>query len=202
MFDTYLGTMLQHFTANPSDPLWDENRWSGAWNTILNTLLPPSQGHIIVPCHRPNQWAALMFEVLRPTSPDSIQSRSLLVVGIQNSQDYSQDWQAGIPSLEMQLNRGMDVAFRGTKPGTAVSKVYWITAIGPHWRYGVWEDDGQGLRPLIAWHETLHDQASYDDFRDLTTLVANLHKSRWLFKSKFVLVLSRLLLNCFKYSHL
>ncbi|KAH9165817.1 hypothetical protein EDB89DRAFT_265777 [Lactarius sanguifluus] len=163
--------MLRHFTANPLDPLWDENRWSGAWNTILNTLFPPYQGHVIVSCHRPNQWAALMIAVLRPTGPDSIPLRALLVVGIQNSHDYSQDWQAGIPSLERQINREIDVAFHGTKPGAAVSKAYWITTIGPHWRYGVWEDDGQGLRPLIAWHETLHDQASHDDLQDLTTLV-------------------------------
>ncbi|KAH9007826.1 hypothetical protein EDB84DRAFT_1447294 [Lactarius hengduanensis] len=177
MFDTRLVTFLQGFTANPSaDPLSDENRWTGAWNAILNALFPFSQGYFITPYRRLNQWSALMIEVAKSTDPDPDQLRALLVVGIKNG--HRQDWQAGIPSLEGQLNRQIDTALHGTEPGTAVSKVYWITTIGPHWRYSVREDDGQGLRPLIAWHETLHDQASYDDLQGLTTLIADVCESR------------------------
>lgn len=49
--------------------------------------------------------------------------------------------------------------------------------IGPHWKYGVKEDDGQGegvnhgLRPLIEWHHTTHDDASFADFLELAALV-------------------------------
>ncbi|KAH9050491.1 hypothetical protein EDB84DRAFT_1449223 [Lactarius hengduanensis] len=179
MFDICLDEMLQDFTAKPSgDPLWNENRWSGAWNTILNTLFPLSQGYFIAPYRRLTQWSALMIEVVKSNGPGRNQLRALLVVGIKNNQDDSQDWQAGIPSLERQINRQIDAAFHGTEPGTGVSKVYWITTIGPHWRYGVRENDEQGLRSLIAWHKTVHDQASYDDFQDLTTLVADLCRSR------------------------
>ncbi|KAH9044733.1 hypothetical protein EDB85DRAFT_1910962 [Lactarius pseudohatsudake] len=167
MFDTYLDKVLQCFTA---DPLSDDNRWSEAWTAILNTLFPLSHGYFLAPYRRQNQWSALMIEVVKSTDLDSGQLRPLLVVAIKNSQD----WQAQIPSLERQINRQIDTAFRGTELGTAVSKVYWITTVGPHWRYGVRENDGQGLRPLISWHETLHDQASYDDFQGLIALVADL----------------------------
>ncbi|KAH9042380.1 hypothetical protein EDB84DRAFT_1473054 [Lactarius hengduanensis] len=178
MFDTCIYEVLQRFTAYPSgDPIRDENRWSAAWTSILFALFPLSQRYFIAPYRRLNQWSALMIEVVKSTDPDSDQLRALLVVAIKNSKD-SQDWQAGIPSLERQINRHIDTAFHGREPGTAVAKVYWITTIGPHWRYGVREDDGQGLRPLIAWHENPHDQASYDDFQDLTALVADLHESR------------------------
>jgi len=51
-----------------------------------------------------------------------------------------------------------------------VAKVYWIAAIGPHWRYGE-RDDGQELVPLIDWHDTTHDAASYADLQQLVALV-------------------------------
>ncbi|KAH9175522.1 hypothetical protein EDB89DRAFT_2066850 [Lactarius sanguifluus] len=103
-------------------------------------------------------------------SHDPFQMRTIIIVQIKNN------WrlQSGLETLERQIDRQTDAAFRGTDFGTAISKVYWITTIGPHWRYGVKEDDGQGLRPLIAWHETTHDRASYDDFQRLTSLIAEL----------------------------
>jgi len=53
-----------------------------------------------------------------------------------------------------------------------VAKVYWIAAIDPHWRYGE-RDDGQELQvvPLIDWHDTIHDAASYADLQQLVALV-------------------------------
>lgn len=96
--------------------------------------------------------------------------RTVLIVQIKNNQRV----QSGIETLERQINRHIDAAFCGTELGTAISKVYWITTIGPRWRFGVKEDDGQELRPLITWHETTHDRASFKDFQDLTSLIAEM----------------------------
>ena len=30
------------------------------------------------------------------------------------------------------------------------------------------------MKPLIDWHETIHDEASYDDFQRLVALIADL----------------------------
>ena len=87
--------------------------------------------------------------------------RCVLIVEIKNTQH----WQTGIAALERQLSRQTDAAFAGT----AHSKVYWIGTIGPHWRYGEKEDDGQNPTPLIDWHHTTHNQASFDDLQVLTS---------------------------------
>jgi hypothetical protein len=43
----------------------------------------------------------------------------------------------------------------------ACRTLYWIAVIGPHWRYGGKDDDGQPkLSKLIPWHDTTHDDAS------------------------------------------
>ena len=57
--------------------------------------------------------------------------------------------------------------------GTAYAKIYWIGAIGPHWKYGEkdQDDDEQGLVPLIDWHDTTHDAASYADRQKLAASV-------------------------------
>jgi hypothetical protein len=52
--------------------------------------------------------------------------------------------------------------------------VYWIGVIGPHWRYGVKDDDGQDPIPLIAWHGVTDDQTSYTDLQTLVALVADM----------------------------
>ena len=165
MFDIVTRTVLQHFTVNPPPT---EDLWYGPWNAILNTLFPTTQGYIVAPqrripedseSHVPN----FVLEVVRlTTSP--IQLRTVLIVKVRNSQH----WEAGIPSLERQIKRQTGAAFSGT----AVSPVYWIGVIGPHWRYGIKEGDGQDPRPLIAWHDTTHDHASYTDLQALVALVA------------------------------
>jgi hypothetical protein len=70
-------------------------------------------------------------------------------------------------------NAKADAAFAGIADafaGTAHAEVYWIGAIGPHWRYGE-KDDGQDPVPLIEWHDTIHDAASYADLQQLVALV-------------------------------
>ena len=77
-------------------------------------------------------------------------------------------------ALTCQMHEGIkswyDLLYRSTE-------VYWIAAIGPHWRYGE-KDDGQDLVPLIGWHDTIHDAASYADLQQLVTLINAL----WIFR--------------------
>ena len=68
--------------------------------------------------------------------------RSVLIIAIGNAEHLK----PGIPVPERGLNRQIDTAFAGT----ARSKVYWIESIGPHWRYGEKEDDGQDVQPLMT----------------------------------------------------
>ncbi|KAH9165811.1 hypothetical protein EDB89DRAFT_2007376 [Lactarius sanguifluus] len=165
MFHTRLHNLLRKFTAHPNGSLWDV-----AWTSILTFLLPDSEGYYLAPHRRQNQMSDLVIEVVK-ISDDPFQMRTILIVQIKNNQHL----QSGIETLERQINRHADAAFRGTELGTAISKVYWITTIGPRWRFGV-KEDGQELRPLIALHETTHDQASFDDFQILTSLVRDLVK--------------------------
>src|SRR6266702_5356869 len=165
MFDTIICTLLQRYTANPPS---NKSSWYAPWNSILSSLFPASQGYLVSPQRRTNPNSDLTIEVLKLiTLSPSLQLRTVLIVRFKNSQD----WQAGIPSLEEQMKHLTVTAFSGT----AISKVYWIGVIGSHWRYGIKEDnDGQDPRPLISWHEITHDQASYEDFQVLTTLIAEM----------------------------
>ncbi|KAH8998326.1 hypothetical protein EDB86DRAFT_2912525 [Lactarius hatsudake] len=166
MFDATLHDTLRVFTECPDGSLWE-----AVWSSILISLFPISRGYFIAPHRRQNQTSDLVIGVVKKINNDYSQMRTVLIVQIKCN------WrlQSGILPLEEQINRHIDAAFRGEKrPGTATSKVYWITTIGPRWRYGTKEDGGQGLKPLIEWHETTHDQASYDDFQILTSLVADL----------------------------
>jgi hypothetical protein len=156
MFDVTIRTMLQQLSESPPPNV---SEWYGPWYSILFGLFPASEGYIVVP-KRPN----FMLEVSNLITPEPFQLRTILIVKFKNSQH----WDAGIPSLEGQINRVADAAFSGS----AISMVYWIAVIGPHWRYGA-KDDGQALRPLIDWHDTTDDQASYDDLQYLTALIAD-----------------------------
>ncbi|KAF8223936.1 hypothetical protein L208DRAFT_1411116 [Tricholoma matsutake] len=166
-FDIVTRTVLEYYTTNPPAT---EDVWYGPWTTILTTLFPSTQGYIVTPQRRlpddpESHIPDFIIEVVKmATAP--LTFRSVLIVEIKNSQH----WESGIPALQRQLNRQTDAAFAGT----AYSKVYWIGSIGPHWRYGDKEDDGQNVRPLIDWHDTTHDQASFDDLEYLTHLVAAL----------------------------
>jgi len=96
-----------------------------------------------------------------------IQSRIALFIEVRDTSN----WQGGIPAQEACLKHLINAAFTGNIFSRARSKVYWISVIGPHWRYGYRDDDGEDLRPLIEWHHTTHDQ---DLYQDLAGLVAAL----------------------------
>lgn len=82
-------------------------------------------------------------------------------------------WPEGVlAQLFVQICRKANSSFAQTAEG----KLYWISVIGPHWRYGIKEDDGQlELSPLIPWHHTTHDDASFDDLQTLAGLVGALY---------------------------
>ncbi|KAF8261475.1 hypothetical protein EI94DRAFT_797818 [Lactarius quietus] len=125
------------------------------------TLFPSSQRYITTP-------------VSTMIKTPSVQIRAVLIVAIMDSPD----WRAGVPLLETEINRQTVASFSGTISGPAISTVYWMGVIGPHWRYGVKEENERDARPLTAWHDTAHDQASYDAFQHLTTLVAKMGYGR------------------------
>jgi len=173
-FDVMTRTLLEYYTAHPPAT---EDVWCGPWIAILTTLFPTSQGYVVTPQRRLQDDPEIhipdfIIEVAKLSQATSsmppLTSRTVLVVKIQNTQRWQS---AGIEALQRQLNRQTDASFAGT----AHTKLYWIGTIGPHWRYGEREDDGQDLRPLIDWHHTIHDQASYNDLRALVDLVSALY---------------------------
>jgi len=193
-FDAITRAVLEYYTALPPAA---EDHWYGPWNTILTTLFPSSQGYMVTPQRRLRPPAGdpeshipdLVIEVDKLSSTSStgtgtvtgLTFRTVLIAKIRNSQHWQSGLGIGIETLERQLDRETDAAFAGT----AHSKVYWIGTIGPHWRYGERgvDDDahdatasgsGQNLRPLIDWHHTTHDQASFNDLQVLADLVSAL----------------------------
>ncbi|KAF8334363.1 hypothetical protein F5887DRAFT_991447 [Amanita rubescens] len=165
MFAPLIMNLMERYTENPQEAIGDG--WFGPWNAILTTLFPPAQRYFVTPHRRPlDPDSHLIIEVVKLTTTAPITLRSVLIIAIGNAQHLK----PGIPVPERELNQQIDTAFAAT----ARSKVYWIESIGPHWRYGVKEDDGQDVQPLIAWHDTTHDHASFDDFQTLTGLVAAL----------------------------
>jgi hypothetical protein len=112
-----------------------------------------------------------ILEVSRVTGTESggpsLHFQVVLIVQFKNYQH----WPEGVAQLFVQICRKANSEFAQTAGG----KLYWIAVIGPHWRYGIKEDDGQlELSPLIPWHHTTHDDASFDDLQTLAGLVSAL----------------------------
>jgi hypothetical protein len=172
MFEPITCAILQQYTTSP--PL-NETKWYGPWFSALSHLFPLSQNYVFTPLRRiakdDDHTPYFIYEVSKFIAPPS-KLRTVLIVAIMDSPD----WQAGIPLSETEINRLTDTVFSGALSGggIATSKVYWIVALGPHWRYGIKEDNGRELKPLIDWHDTIHDQAPYDDFQRLAALIAAL----------------------------
>ena len=160
-FDHSTRTLLEKYTAR--DP--SQTSWSGPWTSLLSTLFPASQGYIVAPQRRRDPSSDFILEVAKDTYPaDGL--RTVLIVEIKDPRS----WNHGIPVLMQQIARQTELAFLDT----ATSKVYWIGSIGSHWIYGEKKDDEQALKPLIGWHDVIHDDASYLDFCQLVELVASL----------------------------
>jgi hypothetical protein len=91
---------------------------------------------------------------------------TVLVVKIRGSAYWESD--EGKDGLMQLIRIYMEDAVEGSEE----IKVYWIGAIRPHWRYGKREGENQDPRPMIPWHDVIHDNASYDDLMQLVDLVA------------------------------
>ena len=170
MFDPVTCARLQRLITDPSQYKDD---WYTIWHGIIVQLFPISRNYAYWPLHRiakdKRHTPYLAYEVSEFIALPATR-RSVLIVVIMESSD----WRACVPSLEEGINRLTDDALSGTLSDRATSKVFWIGTIGHHWRYGVKEDNGREMKPLIDWHETIHDEASFDDFQRLVALVADI----------------------------
>jgi hypothetical protein len=163
--------VLQYYTTNNA-PM--ESVWYGPWTTILTSLFPAADGYHVTPQMKlvdedDNESTIPVFiiEVSRATEPGGLRLQVVLIVKVKNYQH----WPEGIVRLFVQIGKQANSAFAQTARG----RLYWIAVIGPHWRYGIKEDDGQfELSPLIPWHHTTHDDASFDDLQTLVGLVSAL----------------------------
>jgi hypothetical protein len=147
----------------------DKDHCDGIWTTILMMLFPPSKNYLLTPMCRITENSPLVMELQTMSTTPTFQLRTVLVIDIRKTRH----WQAGIPGQEMDIKGLTDAAFNGSlsEYANARSKVYWISVIGRHWRYGV--SDGRDSRPLIDWH-TIDDEDSYKDLQELADLVERL----------------------------
>ncbi|KAI9566363.1 hypothetical protein HD554DRAFT_2117546 [Boletus coccyginus] len=140
------------YSVNPPK---NQDLWLGPWLTILTILFPPADNYLVSPQIKtysekdvvkglPN----LILEVVKPADQPFFALQTILIVEIKNTHH----WPNGFSK-------------------TALDKLYWIAAIGPHWLYGVREEDECKGRPLIDWHHSVHDAASFTDLQALATLV-------------------------------
>lgn len=169
-FDIHTLTLMEDLTTYP--PSGECYDWSGLWITVLVTLFPAPQGYTITPRRRVQDFSTqqipdLIIEVAKITNTAPRIYRTALVVEIKDAQCWDHH---GKESLMQMIRYRTDISFLGT----ATCKVYWIGTIGPHWIFGEKEDGGQDLKPLIGWHDTTHDDESYQDFLQLVELVASL----------------------------
>ena len=151
--------------------LHNEDICDGIWTTILMKLFPSSKNFLLTPMRRITAYSPLVMDlqtVTMSTTP-TLQFRNVLVIDIRKKRH----WPAGISQQEEGVKGLTDAAFSGSlsEYANATSKVYWISVIGSHWRYGV--SDGQDSRPLIDWH-TIDDEDSYKDLQELADLVERL----------------------------
>ena len=147
----------------------NKDYWDGTWTAILMQLFPPSKNFLLTPMPRITANAPLVMELQTMSTAPTSQLRTVLVVDIRKTRH----WPVGISAQEEQVKGLTDAAFTGSlsEYANARSKVYWISVIGSHWRYGV--SDGQDSRPLIDWHHTIDDEA-YNVLQELAGLVERL----------------------------
>ena len=164
-FDPSTRALLEQFTTCAPH----QSAWYGPWNSILSTLFPP-QDYVVTPKKQSNSFSDFIFNVAKVPYSDDDPIRTVLIVEIKDPRHCDH----GIPVLMQQIARHTELAFLGDVTHKAGHKVYWIGTIGSHWIYGEKEDDDQPPKPLIGWHDVIHDDVSYRDFLQLAELVAGL----------------------------
>lgn len=160
--------LLRELTRAPPPT---EDAWYTAWTALLTSLFPSAQGYFVSPTRRllsrgsPQSCIPDFYvEVRRWDGQRLGEGRIVLVIEIKKTNA----WQSGIPALLRQLDYQLDASF----DVSARSSVYWIAVIGPHWCYGIKEDNGQEPRQLIPWRQKTHSQRSLHDFNILAGLIA------------------------------
>ena len=161
--------VLEEYSIRPPT---NEDLWLGPWLTILTTLFPDADNYLVSPQIKTYSERGatkglpdLILEVAkRVDQPFGL--RTVLIVEIKNPHH----WPDGVDHIMHRID--LDTGCEFSK--TAFDKLYWIAAIGPHWRYGVREEDERRVGPLIDWHHSVHDAASFTDFQALATLVRTL----------------------------
>ncbi|KAK2465586.1 hypothetical protein APHAL10511_002478 [Amanita phalloides] len=158
--------VLEEYSIRPPK---NEDLWLGPWLTILTTLFPAADNYVVSPQIKTyserdaNQGLPdLILEVAKSVDqPFGLQT--ILIVEIKNPHH----WPDGVDHIMRRID--LDTGYEFSK--TAFNKLYWIAAIGPHWRYGVREEGERRAGPLIDWHDSVHDAASFTEFQALATLV-------------------------------
>src|ERR1700742_3179296 len=161
---------LQFFTQN--EPI-GESVWYGPWTTILTTIFPADEGFMVTPQLHVHEMPAtykipdFIIQVKRvfgPTASIPKKFRTVLIVEVKPPVHWAEGFRH--KALYNQLNKQLDSVFNLT----GWSKLFWLVAIGPHWRYGYKCDDGQmhynrnvlPLPTLSEWHHTIHSNEDYD----------------------------------------
>ena len=126
----------------------------------MTVLFPPAEGYLVSPKIKTYSerdavkgLPDLIIEVTKVASPPLL-LRTILIVEITNTHH----WPNGVDHMLRRID--LDTEYEFSKTG--LDKLYWIAAVGPHWTYGVKEEE-RTSRPLIEWHHSVHDMASFSD---------------------------------------
>ena len=166
-FPPLICKVLEEYSIHPPK---NQDLWLGPWLAILMILFPPADNYLVSPQIKTyskqdavNSLPDLIIEVAKPANHQPFALRTVLIVEIKNTQH----WPNGIDHILRRID--VDTGYEFSK--TALDKLYWIAAVGPHWQYGVREEDEHRASPLIDWNHSVHDATSFTDLRALATLV-------------------------------
>jgi len=168
--------VLEEYSIHPPE---SQDLWLGPWLAILTILFPPSDNYIVSPQIKTYSerdavkgLPDLIIEVAKQAQADQPCNgalRTILIAEIKNTQH----WPNGIDHILRRID--VDTGYEFSK--TARDKLFWIAAVGPHWQYGIRDEDERRARPLIDWHHSIHDAASFTDLQSLATLARALQVS-------------------------
>jgi hypothetical protein len=162
MFNSSIVSSLKDLTTRQPQ---NESEWYGIWNAILSHFFPSEDGYMIAPQtivkSISNEYIIPDFyiEIVKISPNLPLHRRIVAILEIKNTSRWP-GWKERIEEqISIQADRSFDE--------TAENFVYCIMAVGPHWKYGVKHDNGQGIETLIPWHDVIHNEASYEDFQRL-----------------------------------
>ena len=102
-----------------------------------------------------------VIQVSKFAKPGDLNLQIVLIAKIKNSHQ----WPGGAEHLLIQI-------CKLANSQTALRSLYWIGMIGLHWQFGSKENDSQlKLSELTPWHDTTHDDASFNNLQTLAQLV-------------------------------